>query len=179
MWRGIIFVGIIMAAGTLLVLNASMPGGFIHGVGDLRYGQTMAFTTLMLFSDLQRVERTVGRAKRVRSPLHEPMAVGGRRRLSSPAVAGRVCAVSPERLRYRGIDCRGLDVVYRCCQLRVVAEGRHETDRASEDADFDNPALRRNRVPLRTSVHATSIIPGKTGVIRHNSSEGGRCDGST
>jgi P-type Ca2+ transporter type 2C len=49
MWRGIIFVGIIMAAGTLFVLDASLPGGFVSGVGDLRYGQTMAFTTLMLF----------------------------------------------------------------------------------------------------------------------------------
>ena len=26
-----------------------MPGGFVAGDGDLRYGQTMAFTTLMLF----------------------------------------------------------------------------------------------------------------------------------
>jgi Ca2+-transporting ATPase len=26
-----------------------MPGGFVEGPGDLRYGQTMAFTTLMLF----------------------------------------------------------------------------------------------------------------------------------
>jgi Ca2+-transporting ATPase len=49
MWRGIIFVGIIMAAGTLFVLDASMSGGFLEGAGDLRYGQTMAFTTLMLF----------------------------------------------------------------------------------------------------------------------------------
>jgi Ca2+-transporting ATPase len=49
MWRGIAFVGIIMAAGTLFVLDASMPGGFVAGSGDLRYGQTMAFTTLMLF----------------------------------------------------------------------------------------------------------------------------------
>ena len=49
MWRGIVFVGIIMAAGTLFVLDASMPGGLVAGVGDLRYGQTMAFTTLMLF----------------------------------------------------------------------------------------------------------------------------------
>ena len=49
MWRGIVFVGIIMAAGTLLVLDASMPGGLIDGTGDVRYGQTMAFTTLMLF----------------------------------------------------------------------------------------------------------------------------------
>ncbi|MCC6162083.1 MAG: cation-translocating P-type ATPase [Acidobacteria bacterium] len=49
MWRGIVFVGIIMAVGTLTVLDASMPGGLIDGAGDLRYGQTMAFTTLMLF----------------------------------------------------------------------------------------------------------------------------------
>ena len=49
MWRGIVFVGVIMAVGTLLVLDASLPGGLVEGSGDLRYGQTMAFTTLMLF----------------------------------------------------------------------------------------------------------------------------------
>jgi Ca2+-transporting ATPase len=49
MWRGIILVGVIMAAGTLFVLDASLPGGFVHGSGDLQYAQTMAFTTLMLF----------------------------------------------------------------------------------------------------------------------------------
>jgi len=49
MWAGIIFVGAVMAAGTLLVLDWSMPGGLIEGSGSLSYGQTMAFTTLMLF----------------------------------------------------------------------------------------------------------------------------------
>jgi len=49
MWRGILFAGVIMAAGTLLVLDASLPGGFLPGSGDLRYAQTMAFTTLMVF----------------------------------------------------------------------------------------------------------------------------------
>ena len=38
-----------MAVGTLLVLDASLPGGLIEGTGTLRYAQTMAFTTLMLF----------------------------------------------------------------------------------------------------------------------------------
>ena len=33
----------------LLVLDASLPGGLIEGSGNLRYAQTMAFTTLMLF----------------------------------------------------------------------------------------------------------------------------------
>jgi Ca2+-transporting ATPase len=49
MWRGIVFVGVIMAVGTLYVLDSSLPGGFVEGRGDLRYAQTMAFTTLMLF----------------------------------------------------------------------------------------------------------------------------------
>ncbi len=49
MWWGILQVGLVMAAGTLLVLDAAMPGGLIEGTGDLRHGQTMAFTTLTLF----------------------------------------------------------------------------------------------------------------------------------
>src|SRR5690554_6712468 len=49
MWRGIFFVGAVMAMGTLAVLDASLPGGLIEGSGDITYGQTMAFTTLMLF----------------------------------------------------------------------------------------------------------------------------------
>jgi P-type Ca2+ transporter type 2C len=49
MWKGIFFVGAIMAAGTLLVLDSCLPGGLIEGSGTLRYAQTMAFTTLMMF----------------------------------------------------------------------------------------------------------------------------------
>ncbi|HEU5173686.1 MAG TPA: cation-translocating P-type ATPase [Gemmatimonadaceae bacterium] len=49
MWRGIVLVGAIMAAGTLYVLDAALPGGFVEGRGTLVHGQTMAFTTLMLF----------------------------------------------------------------------------------------------------------------------------------
>jgi Ca2+-transporting ATPase len=50
MWEGILYVGTIMATGTLLVLDASLPGGLVDGTGDLRYAQTMAFTTLVFFS---------------------------------------------------------------------------------------------------------------------------------
>jgi Ca2+-transporting ATPase len=49
MWWGIAFVGIVMASGTLFVLDAALPRGFVEGTGNLRYAQTMAFTTLMLF----------------------------------------------------------------------------------------------------------------------------------
>ena len=46
MWAGIFFAGVIISAGTLIVLHVSMPGG-------LRYAQTMAFTTLVFFSLFQ------------------------------------------------------------------------------------------------------------------------------
>jgi Ca2+-transporting ATPase len=49
MWRGIFFVGVVMAVGTLSVLDAALPGGWIPGAGSLRHAQTMAFTTLTLF----------------------------------------------------------------------------------------------------------------------------------
>ncbi len=49
MWIGIFYVGFIMAVGTLWVLDASLPGGLVAGSGDLRYAQTMTFTTLMMF----------------------------------------------------------------------------------------------------------------------------------
>jgi Ca2+-transporting ATPase len=49
MWRGIALVGLVMSAGTLFVLDATLPGGFVEGAGDLRHAQTMTFTTLMLF----------------------------------------------------------------------------------------------------------------------------------
>jgi Ca2+-transporting ATPase len=48
MWRGIFLVGAVIAASTLLVFDASLPGGLIEGSGTLPYAQTMAFTTLML-----------------------------------------------------------------------------------------------------------------------------------
>jgi P-type Ca2+ transporter type 2C len=38
-----------MAAGTLAVLDASLPNGLIPGSGNLPHAQTMAFTTLMMF----------------------------------------------------------------------------------------------------------------------------------
>jgi Ca2+-transporting ATPase len=49
MWRGIFFVGTVMAVGTLYTLDAALPGGAIAGAGTLRHAQTMTFTTLVLF----------------------------------------------------------------------------------------------------------------------------------
>ena len=44
------FIGFVMALGTLLVLDSSLPGGLLDGSGDIRYAQTMTFTTMVFFS---------------------------------------------------------------------------------------------------------------------------------
>jgi Ca2+-transporting ATPase len=49
MWAGILFVGLIVAVGTLGMLDSGLPGGLIAGSGDLTYARTLAFTTLVLF----------------------------------------------------------------------------------------------------------------------------------
>ncbi|MGQ9925800.1 MAG: cation-translocating P-type ATPase [Chloroflexaceae bacterium] len=49
MWFNIVFVGLIMATGTLAVMDGALPGGLIAGTGSLAYAQTMAFSTLVLF----------------------------------------------------------------------------------------------------------------------------------
>ena len=50
MWFDIFFVGGIMMVGTLAVMDAALPGGFIFAAsGTMQYAQTMAFTTLVFF----------------------------------------------------------------------------------------------------------------------------------
>ncbi len=49
MWIGIFLIGAIMAAGTLFVLDAALPGGVIEGDGTMRHAQSLAFNTLVLF----------------------------------------------------------------------------------------------------------------------------------
>jgi Ca2+-transporting ATPase len=51
MWRDILLVGALMAAGTLGVMDWALPGGLVtmDGPRGLRHAQTMAFTTLVLY----------------------------------------------------------------------------------------------------------------------------------
>jgi Ca2+-transporting ATPase len=48
MWLGIFWVGLVMAAVTLLALDLRLPGGLVGRSGDIEQAHTMAFTTLVL-----------------------------------------------------------------------------------------------------------------------------------
>jgi Ca2+-transporting ATPase len=49
MWAGICVAAVVIATGTLLALDAGLPGGLIAGSGPVEYARTLAFTTLVLF----------------------------------------------------------------------------------------------------------------------------------
>ncbi len=49
MWVGILVSAAVMGAGTLLLLDAGLPGGLIEGSGDVAYARTLAFHTLVLY----------------------------------------------------------------------------------------------------------------------------------
>jgi Ca2+-transporting ATPase len=51
MWSDIVVVGVVMAVGTLGVMDWALPGGLVTGGegGGLRHAQTLAFTTLVLY----------------------------------------------------------------------------------------------------------------------------------
>jgi Ca2+-transporting ATPase len=49
MWIGIGVSALVMGVGTLLLLDAALPGGTIDGSGDVTYGRTLAFQALVLF----------------------------------------------------------------------------------------------------------------------------------
>src|SRR5690606_13324909 len=48
MTAGIVYVGVVMAIATLLVLDIGLPGGLIDGSDGIDEARTMAFTTLVL-----------------------------------------------------------------------------------------------------------------------------------
>jgi magnesium-transporting ATPase (P-type) len=47
MWAGILFVGVVMAAVTLVALDLRLPGGMFGDTGNIVEARTMAFTTLV------------------------------------------------------------------------------------------------------------------------------------
>ncbi len=73
MWLDIVLVGLVMAAGTLGVMDWALPGGLVTGAGaarGIRYAQTLAFTTLVLFQLFNALEARSGE----RSAFHRLLA---------------------------------------------------------------------------------------------------------
>ena len=79
MWFNIVFVGLIMAVGTLGVMDWALPGGLLPGGGSLRYAQTMGFTTLVCFQLFNVFNARSDERSALRQPISNPwlwLAVG-------------------------------------------------------------------------------------------------------
>lgn len=48
MWFGIFWIGVVMAAVSLVALDLGLAGGLLGGSGSIEHGRTMAFTTLVI-----------------------------------------------------------------------------------------------------------------------------------
>ena len=102
------------------------PAASSRAAGDLRYAQTMAFTTLMLFQMFNVLNARSDEQSAFVHAVQECLVVGGDRRVRCLAGSGRLRSLPPERLRNRSIKWLGLDSLYRSCKLRAVAQRRQQ-----------------------------------------------------
>jgi len=118
MWSGILCVGGIMAVGTLLVIDASLPGGLIEGSGHAALRADRAFTTLVFYSLFTVFCDPMRRAQRIRGRVLQPLVVGRRCVVASvdrrPSSTFLSCS---RRSRTVSSHCGRLAAVCGCGQL--------------------------------------------------------------
>ena len=79
MWVGIVWVGAVMAAVTLLALDLRLPGGIVGDSGNVVEARTMAFTTLVLAQLFNCLQRPLRPHERLPPAVHQPVPLGGDR----------------------------------------------------------------------------------------------------
>jgi cation transport ATPase-like protein len=153
MWRGIVYVGVIMAAGTLFVLDASLPGGFVEGSGDLRYAQTMAFTTLMLFQVFNVLNARSDERSAFAHLFTNHLALDGTRCVTPAPGRRHLHPISSARIRHRELERPELGVLCRDREFGAVASGDQQAGRASR-----SQSLRNSRRAGYILPHPESIV---------------------
>ena len=148
MWRGIVFVGVIMAAGTLFVTRRVTAGGLRRGFRRLALRTDHGLYGTSALSNVQRAQRPFRRTKCVRPSVHQPMALDGARRITRAPGRGYLRAISPARIRNRQLETPGLDVLYRDCEFSAVAPGDQQVHHASRSPRLKSgPPVSRTLLP--------------------------------
>jgi len=73
---GVVFVGLVMAAATLLTIDVGLPGGLIPGTGDLDHARTLGFTVLVLAQLFNAFNARSSRESAFRGLLANPRLLG-------------------------------------------------------------------------------------------------------
>ena len=155
MWRGIVFVGVIMAAGTLFVFDASLPGGFVDGSGDAQLRADDGIHDADAVPDVQRRQRAFRRTERVRHLFTNVWlwaAIGGSVALQ---VAGGLRAVSPECVRHRAAERAGLAALCGGRELGALAPGSEQAPHAKAPSTIE-PGVQPN-VCLKAAMNALTL----------------------
>ena len=130
MWRGIVFVGVVMAAGTLYVLDASLPGGFIDGDGTMRVRADEGVHRAHPVPAVQRLQRQIRHGERVSGRVRQSLALGRRAAVGRAAGRRRVRAVPAAGVLDGTDERRRLAAVCGRREFRAVAAGGGEARRA-------------------------------------------------
>ena len=156
MWRGILFVGAVMAAGTLYVLDSALPGGLVEGAGSLRHGQTMAFTTLMLFQMFNVLNARSEDESALRGAPHEPWLWGRSRAVGRASVVVVYTPVLQRGVLDRAVDGIRLAAVHGGGEHGAVASRTGEAVKKTDDPE--SPAVRQ----LETDPSLPLTAPART-----------------
>ena len=129
MWAGIVWIGVVMAAVTLLTLDLYLPGGIVGGSGNVVEARTTAFTVLVLAQLFNCFNARSDRP--APSTGCSPTAGCGARSRCRPAPGGGGAAAVPQRrLRHHAAARRVADL-HRAGQRRALGRRGEEADRAS------------------------------------------------
>ena len=133
MWRGIVFVGVIMAAGTLFVLDASLPGG-LSKVGRPALCTDDGVHDADAVSDVQRGQCALGRAKRVRPCVYKSLVVDSDRGIDCPS--GRCRNVPFLQRAFGTVGLSGADWLF-CAAVASSVLWLREGEQADRACDAD------------------------------------------
>ena len=130
MWRGILWVGLVMAAVTLAALDLGLSGGLLGGSGEIDEARTMAFTTLVLAQLFNCFNARSDRTSAFHRLFTNPLLWGAIARLGRAPGGGGAAAVPERCLLDRAARPRRVDGLRRAREHRPLGGRGQEADRA-------------------------------------------------
>ena len=107
MWAGVVGIGMVMAAGTLLTIDLYLPGGLIEGDARPRQRAHGRRSRCSCFAQLFNCFNARSeRAQRLPAPVHQSLALGRDRAVGAAAGRGRPRPLPQRRVRHRAADAR-------------------------------------------------------------------------
>ena len=109
MWLGVLYIGLVMAAATLLTIDSQLPGGLLPGSGTIDEARTMGFTVLVLAQLFNALNARSPTKSAFRQPLANPFLIAGIAVSLALQVLVVHAAIHERRLQHRPVVGPRLD----------------------------------------------------------------------